>query len=92
MSTTHELSTIPKKKRTDLRLQRREALPRSAYTVSEWSRITATSKALIYRQMRDGELRFAQLRGTRRIPASELVRLGLSGMKPPLQRDGGKAA
>jgi excisionase family DNA binding protein len=80
MSTTHELPLTPKKKhaRTHLRLRRREALPRSAYTVSEWGEITSTSKALIYKQMRSGELRFAQLRGTRRIPASELVRLGLA--------------
>jgi excisionase family DNA binding protein len=78
MSTTHELTPKKKHTRADLRLQRREALPRSAYTVSEWATITATSKALIYRQMRDGELRFAQLRGTRRIPATELIRLGLA--------------
>jgi excisionase family DNA binding protein len=82
MTTAHELLLAKKKlPRTDLRLQRREALPRVAYTVSEWGSITSTSKALIYKQMRDGELRFAQLRGTRRIPASELVRLGLSGIR-----------
>jgi excisionase family DNA binding protein len=77
---THELQPCPNKKRARRRLrqQRREALPRSAYTVSEWASITATSKALVYRQMQAGELRFVQLRGTRRVPASELTRLGLS--------------
>jgi excisionase family DNA binding protein len=78
---THELPPDPKNKRVRrrLRLQRREALPRSAYTIAEWASITATSKALVYRQMQAGELRFVQLRGTRRVPASELTRLGLTG-------------
>ena len=52
---THELQSCPQKKRArhrhSLRQQRREALPRFAYTVAEWASITATSKALIYRQM-----------------------------------------
>jgi excisionase family DNA binding protein len=67
------------KKRLSLRQQRREALPRVAFTVSEWATITSMSKATVYRQMLAGELRFVQLRGTRRVPASELTRLGFSG-------------
>ena len=79
---THEPQPT-KRTRRSLRQQRRETLPRSAYTISEWSAITSTSKALIYRQMLSGELRFAQLRGTRRIPASELIRLGLADASVP---------
>ena len=76
-----QLAPTPKKKRAHkrhLRLQRRQALARLAYTVEEMSEVTSLSKAHLYLLMADGKLAFAQLGGTRRIPASELVRLGLT--------------
>jgi excisionase family DNA binding protein len=57
--------------------RKRKPLPRVAYSVSEWSEITGTSRPTIYRQMDAGELRFVLLRKMRRIPATELVRLKL---------------
>jgi excisionase family DNA binding protein len=58
--------------------QRISALPRLAYTIDEWCRITQQSRATIYRQMADGRLRYVVLgERIRRIPASEGERLGL---------------
>jgi excisionase family DNA binding protein len=57
---------------------RREPLRRIAYTVGEWSQITGLSRPTIYRMMARGELRFVQFGRTRRIPAEEKVRLGLT--------------
>jgi excisionase family DNA binding protein len=54
----------------------RAPLPRVAYSLQEWSEITCTSKPTIYRQMGTGELRYVQVRKMRRIPATELSRLG----------------
>ena len=76
--TTNENPPPKKRTRHSLRQQTRAMLPRAAFTVAEWAAITATSKAMIYRQMQAGALHYAQLGGTRRIPASELVRLGLA--------------
>jgi excisionase family DNA binding protein len=56
----------------------RKALPRLAYTIAEAAEITALSKAHLYRLMERGQLGFAQLGATRRIPVTELVRLGLT--------------
>jgi excisionase family DNA binding protein len=66
------MSKSKKQKRT-----RRPQLPlaRLAYSITEWSELTNTSKPTIYRQMNAGELRFVQVRGVRRIPAAESVRL-----------------
>jgi excisionase family DNA binding protein len=79
MPHTHIPPAPKKRERTRLRLQKRQALPRLAYTVSELAEITSLSKAHVYRLMARGQLQFTQLGGTRRIPASELVRLGLAG-------------
>jgi excisionase family DNA binding protein len=60
------------------RQQRISALPRLAYTINEWARLTKQSRATIYRQMADGRLRYVSLgERIRRIPASESERLGL---------------
>jgi excisionase family DNA binding protein len=56
----------------------RTLLPRAAYTVKEFAEVTSLSKPTIYRMMEAGELAIVQIRATRRIPASELVRLGLA--------------
>ena len=58
--------------------QVRTPLPRVAYSVTEWSEITGTSRPTVYRQMDAGELRYVLIRKMRRIPASELVRLKLT--------------
>jgi hypothetical protein len=46
-------------------------------TVAEYTRRVKTSKATAYRQMADGSLRYVMIRGQRRIPHSEYVRMGL---------------
>jgi excisionase family DNA binding protein len=51
-------------------------MSRVALTVSEWCESTGISRPTAYRMMADGTLRFVQIRGTRRIPADESVRLG----------------
>ena len=53
-------------------------MARVAYTVSEWAEATRLSKATTYRMMADGRLRYVQIGRTRRIPAEEQRRLGLS--------------
>jgi len=53
-----------------------EQLPRLAYSVAEWSQMTGLSRPTIYRMMAAGELRYSQIRGIRRIPATEAERLG----------------
>jgi predicted site-specific integrase-resolvase len=54
------------------------ALPRIAYSVNEWCRMTGQSRASVYRQMKNGKLRFVTMNERiRRIPAEEGQRLGL---------------
>jgi excisionase family DNA binding protein len=55
----------------------RSILPRVAVTVNEFVSTTGLSRPTVYRMMMRGELRFAQIGGTRRIPVSEYRRLGL---------------
>jgi excisionase family DNA binding protein len=55
----------------------RPPLSRLAYSISEWADITNVSRPTIYRQMDSGALRFVQIRGVRRIPATELTWLKL---------------
>jgi excisionase family DNA binding protein len=57
----------------------RPPIPRVALTVGEFSWATGLSKPTLYRMMIEGELRFAQIGGTRRIPVTEFGRLGLNG-------------
>jgi excisionase family DNA binding protein len=45
-------------------------------TVSEFTHRAKTSKATAYRMMADGSLRYVRIRGQRRIPHTEYVRLG----------------
>jgi excisionase family DNA binding protein len=69
--------------------QRRSHARRSiapiCFTVSEWVSATGLSKPSVYRMMQDGRLRFVQFGRTRRIPATEQARLGLT-------ENGGNAA
>jgi excisionase family DNA binding protein len=51
---------------------------RLAYSVREFVLFSGVSRATTYRMMEDGQLAFVQIRGTRRIPVSELARLGLT--------------
>jgi hypothetical protein len=72
---TTSTNTKPKPKRKRKR-KPRPPLPRVAYSIPEWGEITCTSRPTIYRQMGNGELKYVQVRGVRRIPATELSRLG----------------
>jgi excisionase family DNA binding protein len=51
--------------------------PRIAYSIGEIMAATGVSRAHIYRLMRAGKLSFVQFGGVRRIPTTELARLGL---------------
>ena len=44
-------------------------------TITEFCARMKCSRATVYRMMKDGELRFIQVRGERRIPRSEYARL-----------------
>jgi|SoiMethySBSTD1v2_1073268.scaffolds.fasta_scaffold205156_1 excisionase family DNA binding protein len=60
--------------------RKRRVIDRVSDTVDEFSRATGISKAVLYRMMADGRLRFAQVTPRmRRIPTTEYSRLGLSG-------------
>jgi excisionase family DNA binding protein len=52
-------------------------MDRVAVSVSEFKSATGLSRPTIYRMMQQGNLRFAQIGGLRRIPVSEFKRLGL---------------
>ena len=61
--------------------QRRRArtpptLPRIGYSVGEWVQMTGFSRPTVYRQMQKGTLRYIEVDGIRRIPASEKARQG----------------
>ena len=47
-----------------------------AHTIDEFAVRANVSRVTVYRMMTDGELRFIQIRGRRRIPVSEYTRLG----------------
>jgi excisionase family DNA binding protein len=51
--------------------------PRIAYSIAELTTATGVSRAHLYKLMRAGKLSFVQFGGVRRIPATELARLGL---------------
>jgi excisionase family DNA binding protein len=56
-------------------------MARTALTVSEWCESTGISRPTAYRMMKDGELRFVQIRLTRRIPVEESIRLGFTSLQ-----------
>jgi excisionase family DNA binding protein len=69
-----EISAPSKKKRG--RPPHRRPDP-EADTVTEFCSRMKCSRATAYRMMRDGELKFIQVRSERRIPRSEYQRLGM---------------
>jgi excisionase family DNA binding protein len=80
MTTTTIEQTVPIKPKQKRRPKgfARDPLPRIAYTVDEFCKATSISRPVVYRMMREGQLHFVQLgERFRRIPASEVARLGL---------------
>jgi excisionase family DNA binding protein len=69
-----ETSELPKKKKMGRPRHPRPAA--QADTITEFCAKMKCSRPTVYRMMRDGELKYIQIRGERRIPHSEYVRLG----------------
>jgi excisionase family DNA binding protein len=75
-----EIPNPPKKKKMG-----RPPHPRpeaQADTITEFCAKMKCSRPTVYRMMKDGELKYIQIRGERRIPHSEYGRLGLP-LGPP---------
>jgi excisionase family DNA binding protein len=70
-----EISDPPKRKKMG-----RPPHPRpeaQADTITAFCAKMKCSRPTVYRMMKDGELKYIQIRGERRIPHSEYVRLGV---------------
>jgi len=56
----------------------RRSVARVCFSPDELAEATGLSRQTLYRMMKDGRLRYVQFGCTRRIPATELTRLGLT--------------
>jgi hypothetical protein len=62
--------------RTNNRTRRADKPVRLGYRISEWSRLTGTSRVTTWRNIKSGKLKAIDYCGIKMIPDSERMRLG----------------